>query len=120
MIPQGIRGEELTPDGWVTYMKKEARTMPNRSNCFVAAITARTRIKASKLHWLPGWRNGFIEFFQSPWGHCFVELPDGRRISYDAINKDISVLGQLWFVGEWRHGRHTIGNPTITEDKRNE
>jgi hypothetical protein len=79
--------------------------MSNRSNCFIAAYTARVRIPDSTLRWLPGWRNGLTEFFQHPWGHFWVDLPDGRRISYDAINKDLSALGQLWFVGEWRHGR---------------
>ena len=73
----------------------------HKSNCLLGAIGIK-RHMGGQLRWRPGWmcgRKGWFGFIDNPWGHFWIDLPDGSTASCSAIDKDLSVLHQLWFHG---------------------
>ena len=76
----------------------------NRSNCFFGALTIRWRF-GGEMQWshplLGHWRKerGWGGFFDSPWGHWRVNMPNGDSLSFSPHNKELPIWQQLWFKG---------------------
>ena len=73
----------------------------NRSNCLLGILRARRRF-GGQIRWWPGWNNGWHEWHEHPWGHFYLELPDGTRLHYTTPNRDLIWWQQLWFRGQYR------------------
>lgn len=62
-----------------------------KSNCLLGALFIRRHF-GGELKWRKPRRG-------CPWGHFYVLLQSGHKLSYSAIDKNISSMSQLWFEG---------------------
>jgi len=76
-------------------------TKPHYSNCLLGALIVRFK-KGGKLHWWPGWNNGWAQWPQHPWGHFYVQF-ENYQIHFDDLpGNDLKWWQQLWFKGHYQ------------------